>query len=127
MTQPQTLAAGNAEDLARIQAKVREVLTDWDARQSGSDYPAFAGRLAATLRTLLVHLDTSDLADELKRLRARVAELEAAVPSQPEPKTAAQYLSTPCDACEHTLNWHRNDVGCTVTDCVCGRFRTPDA
>lgn len=34
-------------------------------------------------------------------------------------------LATPCDACEHTLNWHRNDVGCTVPDCVCSRFREP--
>ncbi|MEH0650690.1 hypothetical protein QA995_14915 [Streptomyces scabiei] len=32
------------------------------------------------------------------------------------------YLATPCDACQHTLNWHRNDVGCTVPNCVCGRF-----
>ena len=36
--------------------------------------------------------------------------------------TAAAYLATPCDTCEHTLNWHRNDVGCTVAHCVCSRF-----
>lgn len=36
--------------------------------------------------------------------------------------TAAAYLATPCDTCEHTLNWHRNDVGCTVAGCVCSRF-----
>ncbi|MFE2384473.1 hypothetical protein [Streptomyces misionensis] len=35
-------------------------------------------------------------------------------------------LATPCDACEHTLNWHRNDVGCTVPDCVCSQFREPE-
>ncbi|MFJ3601861.1 hypothetical protein ACIPVA_03600 [Streptomyces anulatus] len=40
------------------------------------------------------------------------------------PSTAAM-LSTPCDACDHTLNWHRNDVGCTVPRCVCGRFQDP--
>jgi hypothetical protein len=33
--------------------------------------------------------------------------------------------ATPCDACRHTLNWHRNDVGCTVPRCVCGRFQPP--
>ncbi|MBL1107374.1 hypothetical protein JK361_22670 [Streptomyces sp. 5-8] len=37
----------------------------------------------------------------------------------------AAYLATPCDACSHTLNWHRNDVGCTVPRCVCGRFHSP--
>ncbi|WP_327335090.1 hypothetical protein [Streptomyces anulatus] len=39
--------------------------------------------------------------------------------------TTAAMLSTPCDACDHTLNWHRNDVGCTVPRCVCGRFQDP--
>lgn len=38
----------------------------------------------------------------------------------------AVLLATPCDACDHTLNWHRNDVGCTVPRCVCGRFQHPD-
>lgn len=37
----------------------------------------------------------------------------------------ALLLASPCDACEHTLNWHRNDVGCTVPNCVCGRFQPP--
>lgn len=50
---------------------------------------------------------------------------------QPAPgeaqKSAAAYLSTPCDAtaCEHTLNWHDNKAGCTVPRCVCGRFQMP--
>lgn len=39
--------------------------------------------------------------------------------------TIAATLATPCDACDHTLNWHRNDVGCTVPRCVCGRFQDP--
>ncbi|MFI5649960.1 hypothetical protein ACIA71_01905 [Streptomyces anulatus] len=39
--------------------------------------------------------------------------------------TVAAMLATPCDACDHTLNWHRNDVGCTVPRCVCGRFQDP--
>ncbi|MFD4795972.1 hypothetical protein [Streptomyces anulatus] len=42
----------------------------------------------------------------------------------PGPSVAAT-LATPCDACDHTLNWHRNDVGCTVPRCVCGRFQDP--
>ncbi|MFF9199993.1 hypothetical protein ACF09L_32780 [Streptomyces sp. NPDC014779] len=32
-------------------------------------------------------------------------------------------MATPCDVCDHTLNWHRNDAGCTVPACVCSRFR----
>ncbi|MEU6597898.1 hypothetical protein [Streptomyces flaveolus] len=41
--------------------------------------------------------------------------------------TAAAYLATPCDTCTHTLNWHRNDVGCTVAGCACSRFREPES
>lgn len=46
---------------------------------------------------------------------------------QPETQADAQgaLLATRCDACRHTLNWHRNDVGCTVALCVCGRFQDP--
>jgi hypothetical protein len=42
-----------------------------------------------------------------------------------EEATVAAYLATPCATCDHTLNWHRNDVGCTARDCVCGRFAEP--
>lgn len=41
---------------------------------------------------------------------------------QPAP-SAVVCLSTPCDACEHTLNWHDNKAGCSVPRCVCGRFQ----
>jgi hypothetical protein len=41
--------------------------------------------------------------------------------------TAAALLATPCDACDHTLKWHRNDVGCTAPRCVCGRWQDPAA
>ena len=46
---------------------------------------------------------------------------------QPETQaeTAAALLASPCDACRHTLNWHRNDVGCTLALCVCSRFQPP--
>ncbi|MFI1165602.1 hypothetical protein ACH4UM_18800 [Streptomyces sp. NPDC020801] len=57
---------------------------------------------------------TRDAADEAQQQPATEA---------PETDRTAAYLSTQCDACRHTLNWHRNDVGCTVTHCVCGRFR----
>jgi hypothetical protein len=47
----------------------------------------------------------------------------------PQPETQAEavaaLLASPCDACRHTLNWHRNDVGCTVALCVCSRFQPP--
>lgn len=50
-----------------------------------------------------------------------------AVVAEPGKETgsAAVFLSSRCDACQHTLNWHRNDVGCTVALCVCGRFQPP--
>jgi hypothetical protein len=34
-------------------------------------------------------------------------------------------LATPCATCGHTLNWHWDDVGCTVDGCTCGRFHEP--
>lgn len=37
----------------------------------------------------------------------------------------AVLLATPCDACEHTLNWHSNHVGCRVPLCVCEQFQQP--
>ncbi|MFH9761344.1 hypothetical protein ACH4MJ_04315 [Streptomyces anulatus] len=52
-----------------------------------------------------------------RQLLGTTSETTAAAPSIPAT------LATPCDACDHTLNWHRNDVGCTVPRCVCGRFQ----
>lgn len=34
-------------------------------------------------------------------------------------------LATPCDTCDHTLNWHDNQTGCILDRCACGRFREP--
>jgi hypothetical protein len=45
-------------------------------------------------------------------------------PSVGEIAATRTLLSTPCDTCEHTLNWHDNTAGCTVPRCVCGRFQT---
>ncbi|MEV5184197.1 hypothetical protein AB0K88_31095 [Streptomyces werraensis] len=72
-----------------------------------------------------------DATEQIARLEAeygeamaRVAELERPAVDL-KPTVVAMYLATPCDTCNHTLNWHRNDVGCTVGDCVCGRFVEP--
>ncbi|MFC8832299.1 hypothetical protein ACFT8V_03755 [Streptomyces griseoincarnatus] len=46
-------------------------------------------------------------------------------PAGPKPTPMTVYLGTPCATCDHTLSWHRNDVGCTVDDCACGRFAEP--
>lgn len=62
----------------------------------------------------------------LERFEAAVrANERASTTKAANTPTAEAFLSTPCDACRHTLNWHRNDVGCTVTLCVCGRFQLP--
>ncbi|MCI4045105.1 hypothetical protein [Streptomyces sp. TRM75563] len=68
---------------------------------------------------VLAVLPAPALAVARQLLGTTTSENTAAEPS------AAAMLSTPCDACDHTLNWHRNDVGCTVPRCVCGRFQDP--
>jgi hypothetical protein len=38
-------------------------------------------------------------------------------------ETPDVYLTTPCDACDHTLNWHSSgETGCTVLRCACARY-----
>lgn len=71
------------------------------------------------------HLTPGDrqAVDDFKAYLARSAAETRQDEAQPSEVTV--YLSTRCDACEHTLNWHRNDVGCTVARCVCGRFQPP--
>ncbi|MGW1546635.1 hypothetical protein [Streptomyces sp. NPDC002346] len=61
--------------------------------------------------------------DELLRRAALPSPAAEAQPASVSP--TAVLLATPCDACEHTLNWHRNDARCTVPRCVCGRFQQP--
>jgi hypothetical protein len=60
-------------------------------------------------------------------IRGLAREEQPALGEQPETQetSAAVFLATRCDACQHTLNWHRNDVGCTVVLCVCSRFQQP--
>lgn len=62
-----------------------------------------------------------DATGELRRMADETT--TEARPGKPVP--TAVLLATRCDACQHTLNWHRNDVGCTVVLCVCGRFQQP--
>lgn len=54
---------------------------------------------------------------------------ETAALDQPQQPTTASptavLLATPCEICEHTLNWHRNDVGCIAERCVCAQFEHP--
>ncbi|MEU9495452.1 hypothetical protein AB0D73_27240 [Streptomyces sp. NPDC048215] len=61
-------------------------------------------------------------------LAAEAQQPAPAVTEEPTPKppSTATLLADPCDACQHTLNWHRNDVGCTVPRCVCGRFHATE-
>ncbi|MER6098389.1 hypothetical protein ABT154_21525 [Streptomyces sp. NPDC001728] len=40
--------------------------------------------------------------------------------------TAAVTLATPCDNCDHALNWHGNHAACIFAFCGCGRFRAPE-
>jgi hypothetical protein len=54
-------------------------------------------------------------------------------PASDDPQTVLHHdyrlgrvlLATPCATCGHTLNWHWDDVGCTVDGCTCGRFHEP--
>ncbi|MEK9524629.1 hypothetical protein MIU24_35500 [Streptomyces venezuelae] len=40
--------------------------------------------------------------------------------------TAPVTLATPCDNCDHVLNWHGNQAACIFAFCGCGRFRAPE-
>ncbi|MFF3128649.1 hypothetical protein ACFVRD_41790 [Streptomyces sp. NPDC057908] len=66
----------------------------------------------------------------LRAYGSAATELRTAL-GQPQQPTSisptAALLATDCDACRHTLNWHRNDVGCTVPLCVCSQFQQPTA
>ncbi|MET9304960.1 hypothetical protein ABZX68_06425 [Streptomyces cellulosae] len=52
---------------------------------------------------------------------ARQGETPDAQTQPATPMTA--HLTTPCDACNHTLNWHSSgETGCTVLRCACARY-----
>ncbi|MDH3037884.1 hypothetical protein [Streptomyces sp. TRM75561] len=58
---------------------------------------------------------------------ARIAELDEPAAGAQQDETATEtpdvYLTTPCDACDHTLNWHSSgETGCTVPRCACARY-----
>jgi len=93
----------------------------------------FAGVRPQTLTAIASHLDAravailrpdSETYGEWQAVVAELRQLAAGTP-QPETQAAAVLLSSPCDACRHTLNWHRNDIGCVVARCVCSRFQPP--
>ncbi|MFF9910644.1 hypothetical protein [Streptomyces sp. NPDC013457] len=43
-----------------------------------------------------------------------------------QPAAAVPTLATPCDNCDHALNWHGNSAACIFAFCGCGRFRAPE-
>jgi hypothetical protein len=121
---------------------------EWFADAVLSRLPAPADR-AAVLREVLAALDAAlrdffeqwadeprnspwahgwkDATEVVRRMAGESAAVDRVAAETPpaETQTADVFLSTPCDTCRHTLNWHRNDVGCTVALCVCGRFQQP--
>lgn len=142
-------SAQTAHMLGRCSAKLRFLLEALDGADPAGEVERLRAENAGLNDLRLRAIDKGDK-DRAERdeLRARVAELEqqlervTAVGAQlgsaladrtaelmaterpaAHPPAAAVYLSTPCANCDHTLNWHRNDVGCTVTSCVCGRFQ----
>lgn len=66
--------------------------------------------------------DEDDVTPQVPKLRGILAGQREQAEAAP---SAAALLATPCDACRHTLNWHRNGVGCTVPRCVCGSWQQP--
>jgi hypothetical protein len=114
------------QENARLRATIDRVRRLHDALAAETDLTSPDDEITrgAAARKIAAALDGWTDPAELRRLAG-----EAAMPdttsSQAQQDEAAAYLSTPCDACRHTLNWHRNDVGCTVTLCVCSRFQQP--
>lgn len=44
-----------------------------------------------------------------------------------QPDAGPVTLATPCDNCDHALNWHTGNAACVFAFCGCGRFRAPAA
>lgn len=107
--------------------RVRKLATQWAVLRTygGAAYElrkALDEKPAKT--TSLAHQSTEQQASDL----AGVDEPALGQPQQPTSiSPTAALLATNCDACRHTLNWHRNDVGCTVPLCVCSQFQQPTA
>lgn len=80
--------------------------------------------IAETVLTTPVRLCPGGADDLISELTIKVAAYmgREVIPSI---SPAAALLASRCDACQHTLNWHRNDVGCTVALCTCGPFQPP--
>ncbi|WP_405695226.1 hypothetical protein OHA99_09300 [Streptomyces coelicoflavus] len=128
------LHARNTEAVARERESYRAAWKDERRRRAGAEAELKHLRAdrAAVLREAADHLDNSerlrDLTDgHMLDINAAANELRRMADETPAAETVGTLLATPCDACDHTLNWHRNDVGCTVPRCVCGRFQEPAA
>lgn len=102
----------------------------WEDASSFMDDHEWAEERLATRRQHKPEFEHR-LAQRVTTVVVRPLDAAAPVAGQPpadtgeEAQPAVVTLSTRCDACRHTLNWHRNDVGCTVALCVCGAFREP--
>jgi hypothetical protein len=113
--------AAALRDAANQYATLADQNEAYDAEQGALDHDS---RLQhGTVRDIAIGLRR--MADEIEA--ASGPSRVAGEAQQPETQAEAQgaLLATRCDACRHTLNWHRNDVGCTVVLCVCGRFQAP--
>ncbi|MGW1930442.1 hypothetical protein [Streptomyces sp. NPDC001919] len=62
-------------------------------------------------------------AAEMARARMTTGQGGTELGSRP---TAPVTLATPCDNCDHVLNWHGNQAACVFAFCGCGRFRAPE-
>lgn len=75
--------------------------------------------------------DGARLRAEVERLRGLLWAKYGATPRRladeaQQPTTAkAAPLATPCNICTHTLNWHRNEGGCSVHACYCRSWQQP--
>jgi hypothetical protein len=108
------LAEKEISRLRAVVARLRRMTDYWE--QQLPDVirtPAVVSAIRAALEAV----------DDVRRLagEARDERETQAVTVSP----TAALLASRCDTCLHTLNWHRNDVGCTVVLCVCGRFQPP--
>ncbi|MFI9340002.1 hypothetical protein ACIG0D_01800 [Streptomyces sp. NPDC052773] len=134
-TEPERTATAHAEAtfLAALDAKARELKARERAEHRAAVLRDAADAITAMRREFVegglnpaypTALEQRALIDAEMKLRRMADEAQPATEAKPvTPMTA--YLATPCDACRHTLSWHRNDVGCTVALCVCGSFQAP--
>lgn len=117
-----------AQHYVAMADEAREDVELFVAQHSG---PEWALVLLEEVYEALAESDPVNLRTELIQVGAVVAAWVSDLDRRPTPaeeqpsSPTAVLLASRCHACQHTLNWHRNDVGCTVPLCVCGRFQPP--